>query len=63
MDRYTEGAGGDEAIDTLRMSSITYRIATGPHAGRKVATLQTLPGDAGPLDGQTTANRRKPGPP
>ncbi len=31
------------------MSSITYRIATGPHAGRKVVTLQTLPGDAGPL--------------
>ena len=34
------------------MSSITYRIATGKHAGCKVATLQTLPGDAGPLEGE-----------
>ena len=33
------------------MSSITCRIATGKHAGRKVAALQTLPGDAGPLEG------------
>ncbi len=33
------------------MSSITYRIATGAQAGRKVVTLQTLPGDAGPLEG------------
>ena len=33
------------------MSSITYRIATGTQAGRKVVTLQTLPGDAGPLEG------------
>ncbi len=32
------------------MSSITYRIATGAQARRKV-TLQTLPGDAGPLEG------------
>ena len=34
------------------MSSITYRIATGKHAGRKVVTLQTLPGDDGPLEGE-----------
>ena len=40
------------------MSSITYRIATGKHAGRKVATLQTIPahadapeGDAGTVGG------------
>lgn len=30
---------------------ITYRIATGAQAGRKVVTLQTLPGDAGLLEG------------
>ncbi len=30
---------------------MTYRIATGRDAGRKVVTLQTLPGDAGPLEG------------
>ena len=33
------------------MSSITYRIATGAQAGRKVVTLQTLPGDSGLLEG------------
>ncbi|WP_291214331.1 transposase [Dokdonella sp.] len=33
------------------MSSITYRVATGKHAGRKEVTLQTLPGDEGPLEG------------
>jgi hypothetical protein len=47
----TDGAGGEDAMDALRMSSITYRIATGPHAGRKVATLQTLPADAHALQG------------
>ena len=36
-------------MDGLRMSSITYRIATGRDAGCKVVTLQTLPGDAGSL--------------
>ena len=46
----SDGAGGD-AMDALRMSPITYRIATGPHAGRKVATLQTLPADADSLEG------------
>lgn len=44
-------SGGDDGMDALRMSSITYRIATGAQAGRKVVTLQTLPGDAGSLDG------------
>jgi len=33
------------------MSSITYRIATGKHAGRKVATLQTIPADYGSTEG------------
>ncbi|MEZ5455563.1 MAG: transposase [Lysobacteraceae bacterium] len=33
------------------MSTITYRIATGKHAGRKVVTLQTLPGNEGPVEG------------
>ena len=47
----TDGAGGEDAMDALRMSSITYRIATGPHAGRKVATLQTLPADADAVHG------------
>ena len=48
----TDSAGGDKGMDVLRMSSITYRIATGAQAGRKVATLQTLPGDAGPLEAE-----------
>lgn len=29
----TDSAGGNAGMDTLRMSSITYRIATGKHAG------------------------------
>jgi len=33
------------------MSSITYRIATGAQAGRKVAPLQTIPADNGLLEG------------
>ncbi len=37
-------AVGDEAMNSLTGHSITYRIAIGPHAGRKVFTLQTLPG-------------------
>ena len=48
----TDSAGGDDGLDALQMSSITYRIATGAQAGRKVVTLQTLPGDAGPLEGE-----------
>jgi hypothetical protein len=44
-------AAGDDAMDALRMRSITYRIATGKHAGRKVATLQTLPADAEAVHG------------
>ena len=44
-------AAGDDAMNTLRMRSITCRIATGKHAGRKVATLQTLPADADAVHG------------
>jgi hypothetical protein len=46
----SDGGGSDDGMDALRMSSIAYRIATGPHAGRKVVTLQTLPGDDGSLE-------------
>jgi len=46
-----DSAADDDSMDALRMSSITYRIATGPHAGRKVATLGTLPADAHALHG------------
>jgi hypothetical protein len=48
----SDSAGGDDGMDALRMSSITYRIATGRDAGRKVVTLQTLPGDADSLEGE-----------
>ena len=33
--------------EVLLTVSLTYRIATGTQAGRKVTTLQTLPGDFG----------------
>jgi len=48
----SDSAGSEDGMDALRMSSISYRIATGPHAGRKVVTLQTLPGNASPLEGE-----------
>jgi len=41
----SERAGCGNGLDALQMSSITYRIATGAQAGRKVATLQTIPAD------------------
>jgi hypothetical protein len=47
----SERARRDDGLDALWMSSITYRIATGKRAGQKVATLQTLPGETGPGDG------------
>jgi len=47
----SDSAGCDDGLDALRMSSITYRIATGKHAGRKVATLQTIPADNGSPEG------------
>ena len=41
----------DEAMNSLLGHSITYRIAVGPQAGRKVFTLQTLPASDEPFDG------------
>ena len=42
------------AIDTLRAASITYRVALGPHRGRKAFTIQTLPpAPEQPLDDET----------
>ena len=38
-------------MDQLIGHSITYRIAVGPQAGRKVFTLQTLPASEEPFDG------------
>lgn len=46
----SDRAAGDDGMDALRMSSTTYRIATGRDAGRKVITLQTLTGDTGSLE-------------
>ena len=41
---YLSGGGlDDDAMSQLFGHSITYRIAVGPQAGRKVFTLQTLP--------------------
>jgi len=36
-------------MNQLQGHSITYRIAVGPHQGRKVFTLQTLPGTQEPF--------------
>ena len=47
----SDRAGCDDGLDALRMSSITYRIATGAQAGCKVATLQTISADNGLLEG------------
>ena len=47
----SDNAGSADGMYGLRMSSITYRIATGKNAGRTVITLQTLPVDAGPRQG------------
>jgi len=46
---YLAGDAVDEgSMEQLLAHAITYRIAVGPQAGRKVFTLQTLPGsDAG----------------
>ena len=61
LERGTEQLNLGEAIDTddpmpeLVGHSITYRIAVGPHRGRKVFTLQTLP-DNGWKDGPDEDN-------
>ena len=36
-------AAEEDPVDQLLGHSITYRIAVGPQAGRKVFTVQTLP--------------------
>jgi hypothetical protein len=41
----------EDPMDQLRGHSITYRIAVGPQQGRKVFTLQTLPGFEEPFSG------------
>ena len=43
----------EDLMDQLRGHSITYRIAVGPQQGRKVYTLQTLPGIEEPCSGST----------
>ena len=43
-----DGSGFDELLG----HSITYRIALGPHQGRKAFTLQTIPAAAGSSDGK-----------
>lgn len=45
--------GEDDPMSTILGHSITYRIAVGPNAGRKVMTLQTLPAEDPPF-GDTT---------
>jgi len=47
----SDRAGCDDGLDALRMSSITYRIATGAQAGRVVTTLQTIPADTDAPEG------------
>ena len=39
----------EDSMNQLQGHSITYRIAVGPHQGRKVFTLQTLPGSEEPF--------------
>ncbi len=39
----TRAPGEDAALEILQGHSITYRIALGPHEGRKAFTLQTVP--------------------
>jgi hypothetical protein len=45
-------AVNEDPINTLLGHSITYRIAVGPHQGRKVFTLQTLPSSDEPFGNQ-----------
>jgi len=45
-----EEAVDEGSMDPLLAHSITYRIAVGPQAGRKVFTLQTLPASDEPFD-------------
>jgi len=45
-------AVNDDPMNTLLWHSIAYRIAVGPHQGRKVFTLQTLPDSDEPFGDQ-----------
>ena len=45
------GDSDEDPMDQLRGHSITYRIAVGSQQGRKVFTLQTLPGIDEPFSG------------
>jgi len=48
---YLDLAAENEApMDTIMGHSITYRIAAGPNAGRKVFTLQTPPASQEPTN-------------
>ncbi len=53
----TRAPGEDAALEILQGHSITYRIAMGPHEGRKAFTLQTVPASA-----HTTKLHHPPGP-
>ena len=44
----SERAGGDDGLDALRLSSITYRIATGTHRGQRRRPRRAA---LGPLSG------------
>ena len=46
----SDDAVGEDPMTPLLGHSITYRIAVGPQAGRKVFTLQTLPASGEPFD-------------
>ena len=52
----TLNASDDSTLDELRGHSITYRIALGPHAGRKALTLRTLPSSSEFEQGLARAN-------
>jgi hypothetical protein len=65
---FASDAVDDDPMTPLLGHSITYRIAVGPQAGRKVFTLQTLPAsdelfdDGGRQGGRVLAARRGGGP-
>ena len=55
-DFLTFDASDDSILDELRSHSITYRIALGPHAGRKAFTLQMLASSGEFAHGAARAN-------
>ena len=62
--------GEDAGLEALQGHSISYRIAIGPHEGRKAFTLQTVPAPGEPRASQAApghsggllATRRRGGP-